>query len=209
MQKPTIKAFRILVHLGSWVPLLILIWDGLAGTLSANPIQTIEQRTGQYAIIWLMLSLACTPLATLTGINAVRSFRRALGLYAFAYAMIHFLTFFILDYGLNLKQIFQATVEKPFILVGTLTLLTLLPLAITSTRASMRRLGKKWGSLHRIVYAAGILAVIHYLWAVKSDIRQPLLYGSILLILLVLRLPPVRRWIISVRTPKRSQLPDG
>jgi sulfoxide reductase heme-binding subunit YedZ len=187
------------LHGLSLLPLMLLILNGLNGRLTANPIQAITQRTGQAAILLLLFSLGCSPLQNLTGWRFAGQARRPLGLYAFFYAILHFLTFAVLDYGLNLALIGAALLEKRFILVGALALLLLLALAVTSNQAAMRSLGRNWKRLHRFAYLAGILAILHYLWAVKSDIRQPLLYGSILLILLSLRLPPIRRWLSRLR----------
>lgn len=193
------RLLTILLHSLSLLPLLLLIINGLGGRLTANPIQAITQRTGQAAVLWLLFSLSCSPLQWLSGWHFAGQARRPLGLYAFFYAALHFLTFAVLDYGLNLSLISAALLEKRFILVGLLALLLLLALALTSNRAAMRYLGRHWKRLHRLAYAAAALAVLHYLWAVKSDIRQPLLYGSILLILLTLRLPPIRRVLIHLR----------
>lgn len=193
------RLLTILLHGLSLLPLLLLIINGLGGRLTANPIQAITQRTGQAAVLWLLFSLSCSPLQWLSGWRFAGQARRPLGLYAFFYAALHFLTFSVLDYGLNLSLIGAALLEKRFILVGLLALLLLLTLAITSNRAAMRCLGRHWKRLHRLAYVAAALAVLHYLWAVKSDIRQPLLYGGILLILLTLRLPPIRRVLIHLR----------
>jgi len=191
--------FQLFIHAVSLIPLAVLVFDWLNGDLTANPIQAVEQRTGQYAIIWIMLSLAVTPINTLTGFRQVIKVRRALGLYAFFYVCLHFLTFLVIDYQLNIGWILADYGQKRFIIVGFAALLLIIPLAITSTRLSMKRLGKNWQQLHRLAYLIGTLAVIHYIWSVKADYRQPLLYGSILAILLVLRLPPVRRWVSNHR----------
>ncbi|HQF63033.1 MAG TPA: protein-methionine-sulfoxide reductase heme-binding subunit MsrQ [Anaerolineaceae bacterium] len=192
--------FQGLVHLAAFAPLAVLIIQAIADRLTANPIQAITQRTGQAAVIGLLLTLACTPINTITGWRAVLTVRRALGLWAGFYALLHFLTFAMLDYGLDLRQIGRAILEKPFILVGLITLLVLIPLAITSTRAAMRKMGARWKKLHRLSYLAAVLAVIHYLLAAKADFAaQPLIYGSILGLLMVLRIKPVRQWFIRRR----------
>jgi len=187
------------VHAASWIPLAVLIFDWLNDNLTANPIQAVEQRTGQYAIIWLLLSLACTPLNTLTGFRQALKVRRALGLYAFFYVCVHFLTFFVLDYSANLSWILADFGQKRFIIIGFAALLLIIPLAVTSTSGWKKRLGKGWKKLHRLSYLIGILVVIHYVWSVKADYRQPFLYGGILALLLILRLPPVRRWASNLR----------
>ncbi len=192
--------FQWFVHIGSWIPLAVLIYDYLQGNLTANPIQAIEQRTGLIAINLLMISLSCTPLNTLFGFRPAIKVRRALGLYAFMYACLHFLTFFFWDYAGNITFIWMDVNNKLYIFVGAAALLTLIPLALTSTKSSMRRLGKRWKRLHKLVYATGILVVFHYIWAVKADIRQPLAYGAVLLFLLLVRWPAFRRLITSKRS---------
>ncbi len=197
---PRLNRFQALVHLLSLYPLLRLAWDAWQGNLTANPIQAATQRSGQAAILWLLFSLACTPLSTL-GFSPAAQVRRALGLYAFFYACLHFFIFAVLDYALDVRLLWLDLADKRYILVGLAGLLGLLPLALTSTRAWMKRLGPRWKKLHRLAYLCGLLAVIHYLWVVKSDIRQPLLYGAVLLVLLALRLPPLRVRLAALRPP--------
>jgi len=202
------KIYSFAVHVASWIPLLTLAVDWFTNQLSANPIQEVEQRTGQYAIIWLMLTLAITPIFILTRLRIVLTFRRTLGLYAFGYALFHFLIFLILDYGLKISLIVNDLLFKPFILVGLAALSILAVLAATSNRSSIRNLKKGWKRLHRFIYLAAILAAIHYIWAVKLDIRQPVLYLVLIAILLILRLPPIRRWIIRERPFNKNAARD-
>ncbi len=183
----------IAVHVGALAPLAWLVWQFLHNQLTVNPIQALTLRTGKYALVLLVLSLACTPLSTFVGWRQVLRVRRALGLYAFLYVSLHFLIFVGLDYGFAWGLLREAIFEKRFALVGFLAFLLLLPLAITSTRGWMRRLGQAWKRLHRLVYAAALLAVVHYMWAVKADLREPLAYGAVVVVLLALRLPFVRR----------------
>jgi sulfoxide reductase heme-binding subunit YedZ len=194
---------RILVHIACWLPLALLIWDFTRDNLTVNPIQEITHRTGKTALILLVLSLACTPVNTLVGIKQVLPLRRPLGLYAFFYVCLHLLTFVALDYGLDLALIEEAIVEKRYVLVGFTAFLLLLPLAITSTKGWQRRLGKRWKLLHRLVFLAAPLAVVHFVWLVKADIREPLLYGAAVVCLLLLRRPIVRgaltRWRYRLR----------
>jgi methionine sulfoxide reductase heme-binding subunit len=187
------RGLQLLTHAGALVPLAALLWDGARNQLGFNPIQEITARTGEAALVLLVLSLACTPLNTLFGWKQLLPLRRPLGLYAFGYVCLHLLTFLVLDFGLEWAWIWQEVSEKRYILVGFTAFLLLLPLALTSTRWSMRRLGKRWKQLHRLVYLAAPLAVVHYLWLVKADIREPLFYGGLVAILLILRLAPVRR----------------
>ena len=187
------RIFRLLVHLAALTPLALLIWDALHDNLTVNPIQAATQRTGKAALVLLVLSLACTPLNTVFGFKPALTVRRALGLYAFLYASLHFAIFVGLDYGFNLEYLWEAIFEKPFALVGFATGLILLALAITSFRYWQKRLGQRWKRLHQLVYLAGLLAVLHYTWAVKADLRQPLAWGALVALLLLLRLPALRR----------------
>ena len=185
------------------IPLAWLLFDALAGNLTANPIQAVEQRTGRYALYLLVASLACTPIYIVTGWSVPLRWRRPLGLYAFMYALIHFLTFLGLDYGFDLGLIWADVAGKRYIFVGAAAFIILLCLALTSTVGWQRRLKKAWIRLHRWVYAAGILVIAHYVWAVKADIRAPLAWGAVLLLLLALRLPPVKRWFARRRARRR------
>jgi sulfoxide reductase heme-binding subunit YedZ len=188
---------RWAAHALSLVPLALLLWDFTTNNLTANPIQEITFRTGWAALVWLILSLAVTPTNLLFGWKQVMLLRRPLGLYAFFYATLHLLTFAVLDFGLSPGLIWQAVVEKRYVLVGFAAFVLLLPLAVTSTKGWQRRLGKNWKRLHWAVYLAAPLAVVHFVWLVKSDIREPLIYGAIVAGLLALRLPPVRRALSS------------
>jgi sulfoxide reductase heme-binding subunit YedZ len=197
---------RVLVHVLGVLPLALIGFAALTSRLTVNPIQDIEQRLGRAALYFLVASLAVTPMYTLTGWRSVLPRRRALGLYAFLYASLHFLTFAAIDYGFDLQEIGRLIVEKPFILLGLTTGLLLLPLAVTSFDYFMRTMGKKWKSLHRLVYLAGVTVIIHYVWAKKGDlfnlrgdILKPLLWGVLILVLLVLRIPAVRRGVSRVR----------
>lgn len=196
---------RIVTHIAALTPLALLVWDYATNRLGFNPIQEITQRTGEYALILLVLSLACTPLNSVFGLRQVLPLRRPLGLYAFLYVSLHFLTFVGLDYRLDLGLIWQEIAEKRYVLVGFSAFLLLIPLAITSTRGWMQRLGKHWKRLHRLVYVAALLAVLHYVWAVKSDIREPLLYGAAVGLLLALRHPRVRKAFSTFRTRQRTR----
>jgi len=187
------------VHTGSLTPLVVMLWDYWRDQLTVNPIQKVTLLTGWYALVLLILSLACTPLNILFGWRWALSLRKWLGLYAFMYAAIHFLIFSGLDYGFDPALIGETIVEKPFVLVGFAAFLILTPLAITSTKGWMRRLGKNWKRLHYGVYLAAVLVIIHFVWLVKADIRRPLLYGAVVALLLAFRLPPVRRWVAKLR----------
>ena len=196
---PRLTKFQWVVHIGSLTPLAWLCVDALQGNLTVNPIQDITFRTGIDALVMLVLSLACTPIFTLFGFKPALKVRRALGLYAFLYVSLHFLTFVGLDYEFDLGLLKEAIFEKRYALVGFAAFLILTPLAITSTKGWMKRMGKNWKRLHKLVYLAGVLAVIHYIWLVKSDIRVPLEYAAVVALLLVARIPTVRKWASSIR----------
>jgi sulfoxide reductase heme-binding subunit YedZ len=191
---------HLLMHLAALTPLGLLIFDAFTDNLTANPIQAATQRTGLYALSLLLVSLLVTPLYTLTRWGPVVKMRRPLGLYAFLYAAIHVSIFVGIDYAFAWNFMLREIPEKRYILVGLSAFLILAALAFTSSQYWMKRLGKSWKRLHKLVYLAGPLVILHFAWAVKGDLAllsgevlQPLLYGLALVILLVLRLPPVRR----------------
>ena len=189
----------VVTHIGSLLPLASLAWKFFHDQLTANPIQYITFRTGKAALVLLILSLACTPLSTIFGLRQLIGLRKPLGLYAFTYASLHFLTFVGLDYQFDPSLLQEAILKKRYALVGFSAFLCLLPLAITSTKGWMRRLGKKWKQLHRLIYLAGILVIIHFVWLVKSDIREPLAYGAMIVLLLFLRLTPIKKALVNLR----------
>jgi sulfoxide reductase heme-binding subunit YedZ len=199
MKRARFTPLQIIAHIAAWGLVAWLVFDFLTGNLTINPIQAATQRTGRYAIAFLALSLACTPVNTLFGLRQAISVRRTLGLYAFMFAGMHFLIFSGVDYGFDLGLIGQAIVEKNYILVGLAALTILIVLAITSFRYWMKRLGKNWKRLHRLAYLAGGLVVIHYAWAVKGDLLRlkgdiwmPLFYVLAIGLLLLVRIPPIR-----------------
>lgn len=185
---------------------MLLLIDFFSDNLTANPIQAMEQRTGRHAITLLVLSLACTPLNNLFGWRELLKRRRALGLYAFLYATLHVIIFVDLDYGLAWSLIVQTIIEKPYILVGVVSFLMLIPLAFTSFDIWKKRLGKNWKRLHQMIYLIAPLVVLHYAWGKKGDffrlqgeIIRPLIYAAIVILLLVMRLPQVRKALASFR----------
>ncbi len=196
---------QIAMHIYAWSVLVQIMFDLATGNTSANPIQELEQRTGRHAITLLILSLACTPLNSLFGWRELIKRRRALGLYAFMYAAIHIIIFVNLDYGFAWSLILQTIVEKPYILVGLLGFLMLIPLAMTSFDEWKRRLGKNWKRLHQTIYFIVPLLLLHYAWGKKGDffalqgeIIRPLVYSIIAGILLIMRIPPVRRFLAGL-----------
>lgn len=197
------KRLLWLVHPLALLPLALLLFDSFAGRLTVNPIQDITLRTGKTGLILLVLCLACTPLALL-GWKWAGGLRKPLGLYSFLYVALHLLTFLVLDYGLDWGLISQAIGEKAYVLAGMAAFALLLPLALTSTKGWQRRLGRAWKRLHRLIYPAAALAVLHFLWLSKVS-REPLLYGGLLAALLIVRLPAIRRWLAARRTPRRGE----
>jgi sulfoxide reductase heme-binding subunit YedZ len=204
---------QVAMHIFAWSALIHILFDFLTGNISPNPIQDLEQRTGRHAITLLVLSLACTPLNTLFKWPELLKRRRALGLYAFLYATIHVLIFVDLDYGLAWSLILQTIFEKPYIIVGVIAFLLLIPLAFTSFDVWKMRLKKNWKRLHQMVYLIAPLAVLHYAWGKKGDffalqgeIIRPLIYAVIVLLLLAIRIPLVRRTVASWRDRIRVSL---
>jgi sulfoxide reductase heme-binding subunit YedZ len=190
-----------LFHVVALVPLALLVWGYFNHNLTADPIRAITLRTGKTALTFLILTLAVTPVSTILDWPVIRRLRRPLGLYTFLYALLHFLTFIGLDYGFNWKYIKDALLDKRYALAGLAAFLILLPLAITSTKGWIRRLGgRTWRRLHQLDYLAALLAVLHYVWSVKADIRVPLTYGAVVALLLVLRIPFIRGLIDDLRS---------
>lgn len=169
-------------------PLARLIFFGFTDRLGANPIEFVLRSLGTWTLVMLMVTLSITPLRRLTGWNSLIRVRRMLGLFVFFYACLHFLTYAGVDQSFDLNAILRDVVKHPYITVGFACFLLLIPLAVTSTNAMQRRLGgKRWQQLHRLVYVIAVGGVVHYLWLVKKDITQPVLYGLVLMALLGMR----------------------
>lgn len=179
---------KIAVFLACSVPAGQLVYNALTENLGVNPIETITRFTGSWALIILLATLAVTPLRKITGLNQLIKLRRMLGLFAFFYVCLHFATYLVLDHFFDFQIVVKDVVKRPYVTAGFTAFVLMIPLAITSTSGMIRRLGKRWQQLHRLVYVAAIAAVIHFYWLVKADIRRPVLYGSVLALLLGYRL---------------------
>jgi methionine sulfoxide reductase heme-binding subunit len=184
------------------IPAGQLAYQAYIGDLGVNPIETITRFTGSWSLIFLLTSLAVTPLRRLTGRNELIKYRRMLGLFAFFYAALHFATYLGLDLFFDFRAIGKDILKRPYITAGFIGFVLMVPLAITSTAAMIRRLGKRWQKLHRLVYLAAMAGVIHFYWLVKADIRRPAQYGAVLALLLGFRL--VTKWRPGIIAKMRS-----
>ncbi|CAB3763324.1 protein-methionine-sulfoxide reductase heme-binding subunit MsrQ [Paraburkholderia solisilvae] len=181
---------KIAVFIAALYPLGRLVLFGFTGQLGANPIEFITRSTGLWTLVFLCITLAVTPLRKLTGVNALLRFRRMLGLYAFFYGALHFTTYFWFDKWFDVAEILKDIGKRPFITVGFAAFVLLIPLAVTSPKAMVRRLGRRWQVLHRAIYLIATLAILHFWWmkAGKHDLILPKIYGAIVIALLGWRL---------------------
>lgn len=180
------------------LPLAVLAWRAADDDLGANPIETLTHQTGLWALRLLLLCLAVTPARRWLGLAWAAPLRRTFGLLAFAYASMHLLTWVVLDQFFDLGAMFEDVLERRYITAGMTAWLLMLPLALTSTRAATRRLGRRWQTLHRLVYVSAAAAVVHFLWLVKADLAEPLAYAGLLALLLAARMRRGRRRGASV-----------
>ncbi len=194
------KLLYVLANVGGWIPLAILLVQFFTNNLGFNPVNTILKRTGRYAVLFLILSLTITPLRKILKLNVIYRLRKPLGLFAALYAGLHFATYAIWDFQLDLNLIWRAMIDNLFILIGAAALLILIVLAGTSFRKIQKKMGKTWVWLHRTVYLAAVLVILHYLFAIKGDLltlqgnyTQPLVAAGVLLVLFILRIPWVAR----------------
>jgi sulfoxide reductase heme-binding subunit YedZ len=182
------RVVKPLLFAACLVPAALLLSDFLRDNLSANPIEEITHRTGDWTLRLLLVALAVTPLRRVTGVNGLIRLRRMLGLFAFTYALLHFSTYIVLDQFFALDAIVEDVAKRPYITVGFTGFCLLIPLAVTSTKGWVRRLGgNRWGALHRLVYVAAAGGVLHYLWLVKGNQAAPVYYAGILVVLLAFR----------------------
>ena len=189
------------------VPFGQLAYGAYTGDLGVNPIEFITRFTGSWSLIILISSLAVTPLRRITGWNELIKFRRMLGLFAFFYALLHFSTYLVLDHFFDFAAIGKDILKRPYVTAGFIGFVVMIPLAVTSTAGMIRRLGKRWQQLHRLVYVAAIAGVIHFYWLVKADISRPAQYGAVLALLLGFRLFVKLRPRIAARSrPVDSRL---
>jgi len=183
-----VKRFvKPILFVAALVPTAWLAWGLLVGDLGANPAETIQLQTGRWAFKFLLLTLAITPLRRLTGWNVVVQYRRMLGLFAFYYASLHFASYIVLDQYFDWRAMLADIGKRPFITVGFTAFALMVPLALTSTKGSIRRLGRRWQTLHRLIYVSAACAAIHFLWKVKVAAGDAVVYSAIVLALLGFR----------------------
>jgi sulfoxide reductase heme-binding subunit YedZ len=188
-----LKLLKLAVFFAALLPLVHLAWKGYRQMLGANPIEVITHSTGDWILIFLMLTLSITPLRKLTGQRWLIRFRRMLGLFAFFYACLHFTTYIWLDKFFDVHEMMKDIAKRRFITVGFTAFVLLIPLAATSTASMIRRLGQRWTKLHRLIYVSAIAGVIHYWWLVKADVRKPAYYALLLTLLLGYRIIAAQR----------------
>jgi sulfoxide reductase heme-binding subunit YedZ len=196
------KLYKPVLFAGSLAPALWLALRAFQGDLGVNPAETLQLKTGIWALRFLLITLAVTPLRRVTGWNRLIQFRRMLGLFAFFYAFAHFLTYLVLDQFFAFDRMLADVGKRPFITAGFTAFVLLIPLALTSTKGWIRRLGRRWQLLHRLIYISGIAAVVHYLWKVKVIIGPPVYYAAVLALLLGLRLVWQLRSAKSLKTQR-------
>jgi len=207
-RRSTVKLIHTAIIVTALVPAALIVWDALHDTLGANPVEEITHRTGDWTLRLLLTTLAISPLRRLTGWNDIIRYRRTLGLLTFTYVCLHFLTYLVIDQGFPIQgfaiqYVWEDIAKRPYITVGFTAFLLLIPLAWTSTRGWIRRLGKKWKALHQLIYIAAALGALHYLWLVKGEQVKPVYYALVLIGLLGLRV-----WLgRMVKAPPQS--PDA
>jgi len=191
-----LRISKIVIFLAALVPLERLAWKAFHDGLGANPVEVITHSTGDWTLILILTTLSITPLRKLTKQYWLIGVRRMIGLFAFFYGCLHFTTYIWLDKSFDVHEMIKDVYKRPFITAGFTAFVLMIPLALTSTKGWIRRLGKNWQRLHRLIYVTGIAAVIHYIWLVKADLRKPLQYAFVLGVLLIYR---VAVWISEAR----------
>lgn len=201
MKTPTqtqVKQIKRLLFFVCLIPLIRLFWLGYQDDLGANPVEFIEHSTGYWALFILLATLSLTPIRLVTKTAWVMQLRRMLGLFMFFYACVHLVIYIVLDYSLLWDEIYLDIIDHPYIIVGLLAFVLSIPLAVTSTNKMIKRLGKKWKTLHKSVYLVAVLGVVHFWWLVKKDIREPLLFAAVLALLFLVR------WFYNRQTQTKS-----
>ena len=204
------RVLKPAIFIAGLTPFALLVWAATHDGLGANPVEAITLETGDWTLRFLLITLAVTPIRRITGWHELVRVRRMLGLFAFFYVCLHFSTYLVLDAFFDLRYILEDITDRTYITLGFTSFLLLIPLAATSTDAMVRRLGgRRWRMLHRLVYAAAVGGVLHFLWLVKVDLREPLIYLGILLLLLIARVPVVADALGRIRAPARARKTDG
>ena len=184
---------RPVVHLLCLMPMILLVIGAFSDALGANPVEKLTHETGQWTLRLLLVTLALSPLRQWTGQAGWIRFRRAVGLYSYFYCCCHFTIWFVADHSLDLGDMVEDVIKRPYIALGFSAFVLLLPLVVTSNRAMIRRLGRRWKDLHQLVYVILLLGIFHFLWLVKSDYLEPSIYAIIAVILLLHRIGPIKR----------------
>ena len=204
---------KVVVFLLCLIPLGHLAWGAVTNNLGANPIEVITRSTGKWTLIFLLITLSVSPLRKVTRLQWLIKFRRMLGLFAFFYICLHFTTYIWLDQFFDIMAISKDVIKRPFITVGFSSFVLLIPLALTSNRGMIKRLGgRRWQNLHRLIYLSAIGGVVHFLWLVKADLQRPLIYGAVLMLLLGFRIVGWSRLTQTVKSfskPRTTNLRSG
>jgi len=205
-QQLATRLLKPAIFVAALVPATLLVWNAFNDGLGANPVEAITFETGLWGLRFLLITLCVTPLRRATGWQWLARIRRMLGLFAFFYVCLHFLTYLVLDAFFDLHYILEDILDRTYITLGFTSFVLLVPLAVTSTNAMVRRLGgRNWRRLHRLVYVAALGAVLHFLWLVKADMREPLIYLAMLLVLLLARVPAVADRLSRLRGSARRE----
>jgi sulfoxide reductase heme-binding subunit YedZ len=194
-----VRILKAIIAIGALAPAAMLVFGAFTDDLTANPIEYVTHETGSAALVLLLLTLSVTPLRRLTGWNEIIRLRRMLGLFAFFYASLHFLTWAVLDQFFDVPAMIEDVAKRPYITVGMAGFLLMVPLAMTSTAAMIRRLGRRWQTLHRVVYLSAVAGVVHFWWLVKADVTEPRRFAFVLAVLLGARVA----WLIRGRFAPR------
>jgi sulfoxide reductase heme-binding subunit YedZ len=206
MNSKQLRILKIFIFLAALVPLESLVWKFFHDGLGANPIEVITHTTGDWTLILILTTLSITPLRKLTKQYWLIGVRRMIGLFAFFYGCLHFTTYIWLDKFFDVHEIIKDVYKRPFITAGFTAFVLMIPLALTSTKGWIRKLGKNWQRLHRLIYVTAIAAVIHYIWLVKADLRKPLQYAFVLAVLLSYRIVV---WLGNARRNAASDAVHG